>query len=256
MSDMGQYTVLQADIPGVISDNIGVLLVDDSGSAYVKFRRDFRELADEDEAEYLELLEDDLRGKAAEMGGFALLRWIADTASNAIRASDPEYTAVSSPEWDIRRLYKAHISPKVLKFRTHLPVFTLAAAAGSWGEQMEVTEEENWAETPADLRLTEDMFVAHVVGHSMEPKIPAGSLVVFRRNVTGSRQGRLVLVENYGETGENRYTVKRYTSVKRQTEDDWEHQVIRLEPLNPDYEAWELSPSDIRVVGEFVRVLD
>jgi hypothetical protein len=29
-----------------------------------------------------------------------------------------------------------------------------------------------------------------------------------------------------------------------------------LEPLNPEYEAWELSPSDIRVVGEFVRVLD
>jgi SOS-response transcriptional repressor LexA len=256
MSLMGQYTVLQADIPGVVSENIGVLLVDDSGSAHVKFRRDLRELADEDDAEYLELLEDDLRGKAAEMGGTSLLHWIIDTCSNVIRASDPEYTAVSSPEWDIRRLYKAHVSPKVLPFRTHLPVYTLAAAAGSWGEQMEVSSDDEWIEAPADLRLTEDMFVGHVVGHSMEPRIPAGSLCVFRRNVTGSRQGRLVLVENYGETGENRYTVKRYTSVKRQTDDDWEHQVIRLEPLNPEYEAWELSPSDIRVVGEFVRVLE
>lgn len=253
---MGQYTVLQADIPGVVSENIGVLLVDDSDSAHVKFRRDLRELADEDDAEYLELLEDDLRGKASEMGGSSVLRWITDNWSNLLRASDPEYTAVTSPEWDIRRLYKAHVSPKVLKFRTHLPVFTLAAAAGSWGEAMEVTEEDNWVETPAELRLTDDMFVAHVVGHSMEPKIPAGSLCVFRRSVTGSRQGRLVLVENYGQTGENRYTVKRYTSVKRQTEEDWEHQVIRLEPLNPAYEAWELSPSDIRVVGEFVRVLE
>jgi SOS-response transcriptional repressor LexA len=253
---MGQYTVLQADIPGVVSENIGVLLVDDSGSAHVKFRRDLRELADEDDAEYLESIEDDLRGKAAEMGGSSVLRWITDSWSNVLRASDPEYTAVTSPEWDIRRLYKAHISPKVLKFHTHLPVFTLAAAAGSWGEAMEVTEEDNWVETPAELRLTDDMFVAHVVGHSMEPKIPAGSLCVFRRSVTGSRQGRLVLVENYGQTGENRYTVKRYTSVKRQTDEDWEHQVIRLEPLNPDYEAWELSPSDIRVVGEFVRVLE
>ena len=64
-------------------------------------------------------------------------------------------------------------------------------------------------------------------------------------------------MENYGETGENRYTIKRYTSIKRQTgEEDWEHETIRLEPLNPEYEPWELSPSDIRVVGEFVRVLD
>jgi SOS-response transcriptional repressor LexA len=63
-------------------------------------------------------------------------------------------------------------------------------------------------------------------------------------------------VENYGETGENRYTIKRYKSVKRQSGEEWEHETIRLEPLNPEYEAWELSPSDIRVVGEFVRVLD
>jgi phage repressor protein C with HTH and peptisase S24 domain len=134
-------------------------------------------------------------------------------------------------------------------------MYTLAAAAGSWGEQMEASEE-GWMEAPSDLRLTQDMFVAHVVGRSMEPRIPAGSLCVFRRNVTGSRQGRLVLVENYGETGENRYTIKRYTSVKRQSGEEWEHDTIRLEPLNPEYEAWELAPSDIRVVGEFVRVLD
>ncbi|HYP09197.1 MAG TPA: S24 family peptidase [Bryobacteraceae bacterium] len=254
---MGQYTVLQANLPGMVSENIGVLLVDDAGAAHVRFRRDLHELAaDDDDAEYLELIETDLRDKASELGGKSLLRWMEDSLSNVLRISDPEETAVAWPEADIRRLYKAHVTPKVLPFRTHLPVFTLAAAAGSWGEQMEVTEED-WAEVTADLRLTEDMFVAHVVGRSMEPKIPAGSLCVFRRSVTGSRQGRLVLVENYGETGENRYTIKRYTSVKRQSsEDDWEHETIRLEPLNPEYEAWELSPSDIRVVGEFVRVLD
>jgi SOS-response transcriptional repressor LexA len=255
MNSMGQYTVLQADLPGVVSENIGVLLVDDSGAAHLKFRRDLNEFADEDDAEYLQLLEDDLRGKASEMGGASLLRWMEDGLSNVIRISDPEEMAVGWAEADVRRLYKQHVTPKVLPFRTHLPVYTLAAAAGGWGEQMEVSEED-WAEAPADLRLTDDMFVAHVVGRSMEPKIPAGSLCVFRRNVTGSRQGRLVLIENYGQTGENRYTVKRYTSVKGQAGEDWAHKSIRLEPLNPEYEAWELSPSDIRVVGEFVRVLD
>lgn len=257
MNAMGRYTVLQADLPGMASENIGVLLVDDAGAAHLRFRRDLRELADEDDAEYLQLLEEDLRGKASEMGGASLLRWMEYALSNVIRISDPEETSVVWAEADIRRLYKAHVTPKVLPFRTHLPVYTLAAAAGSWGEQMEVSEEDDWAEAPSDLRLTEDMFVAHVVGRSMEPKIPAESLCVFRRSVTGSRQGRLVLVENYGQTGENRYTIKRYTSVKRQSsEEDWEHETIRLEPLNPEYEAWELSPSDIRVVGEFVRVLD
>src|SRR5690349_24157172 len=32
-----------------------------------------------------------------------------------------------------------------------------------------------------------------------------------------------------------RYTIKRYTSTKRQlSEDEWEHERIRLEPLNPE----------------------
>jgi phage repressor protein C with HTH and peptisase S24 domain len=258
MNSVGQYTVLQACLPGGLSENIGVLLVDNSGAAHLKFRRDLDVLTqDEDDLEYLRLLQDDLHGKAAEMGGPSLLRWMQDALSNVLRLSDPEETAVAWPEADVRRLYKSHVTPKILPFRTHLPVYTLAAAAGGWGEAMEASQED-WTEAPPDLRLTPDMFVAHVVGRSMEPKIPAGSLSIFRRNVTGSRQGRLVLIENYGETGEDRYTVKRYTSVKRQSSDDedWEHETIRLEPLNPEFEAWELRPSDIRVVGEFIRVLE
>ena len=253
---MGYYTVLQASLPGVLQENIGVLLVDDSGSAHLKFRRDLHTVVDEDEAEYLQLVEEDLRGKAGEWGATRLLAWATDSLSNAIRLSDPEEVPVAWPEADVRRLYKQHVSPIVLPFRTHLPVYTLAAAAGGWGEQMEAAEED-WEEAPADLRLSDDMFVAHVVGRSMEPLIPDGSLCVFRRTVTGSRQGRRLLIENYGETGENRYTVKRYKSVKRQSIEDesWEHETIRLEPLNPDYDPWELTPSDIRVVGEFVTVL-
>jgi SOS-response transcriptional repressor LexA len=93
----------------------------------------------------------------------------------------------------------------------------------------------------------------------MEPRIPDGSLCVFRGGeaLAGSRQGRLVLVENYGETGESRYTIKRYRSIKGQTEEGFEHRAIILEPLNPDYEAWELTAdSPIRVIGEFIRVLE
>jgi SOS-response transcriptional repressor LexA len=256
MSGTGHFTVLQAALPGAPAENIGVLLVDDAGSAHVKIRRDLRTLADEDDAEYLEALQYDLRQKADELGGTSLLTWLVENASNFIRISDPEETPVGWPEADLRRLYSQHIPERILQFETHLPMYTLAAAAGKWGDMMEV-EPEGWVEAPEGLRITEDMFVAHVTGHSMEPKIPAGSLCVFRTNVTGSRQGRLVLVENYGTTGENRYTIKKYTSIKQQDETSWRHGRIVLEPLNPDYEAWNLDENaSLRVIAEFVRVLD
>jgi hypothetical protein len=94
----------------------------------------------------------------------------------------------------------------------------------------------------------------------MEPEIPDGSLCVFRANVAGSRQGRKLLIEDLGESeeGGQRYTVKIYRSVKRLREDGtWEHERIRLEPLNPEFEAFELAPQErrFRVIGEFVCVL-
>lgn len=93
----------------------------------------------------------------------------------------------------------------------------------------------------------------------MEPRIPAGSLCVFRGGsaLAGSRTGKLVLVMNYGEPGENRFTIKRYRSTKTRTEEGWQHEKIVLEPLNPEYESWELDENArIRVVGEFVQVLE
>ena len=92
----------------------------------------------------------------------------------------------------------------------------------------------------------------------MEPLIPDGSLCVFRRGVTGSRQGRLVLVEALGEAGSDHYTVKRYRSEKRQNDaGEWAHERIRLEPLNPAFEAWDLDPQEdrYRILAEFVAVL-
>jgi len=133
----------------------------------------------------------------------------------------------------------------------------LDAAAGSFLENQEI-QEEGWEEAPPNLRLTSDMFVARVVGRSMEPIISDRSLCVFRRNVTGSRQGRLVLVEHRGDAQDS-YTVKRYTSRKRQLPDGtWAHERILLEPLNSEFEALELNPDEdaFRIIAEFVQVLD
>ena len=36
----------------------------------------------------------------------------------------------------------------------------------------------------------------------------------------------------------------------------WQHESIRLEPLNPEFEAFELGSGDFRVIAEFVQVLE
>ena len=46
-----------------------------------------------------------------------------------------------------------------------------------------------WVRAPENLRLTEGMFVAHVVGRSMEPMIPDGSAVHFSRAGDGFAEG-------------------------------------------------------------------
>jgi SOS-response transcriptional repressor LexA len=257
MPATGQYLIVQAALPDLAPENIGVLLLDPaSNQLYMRFRRDWRDMADPEDAEVLEKLAADLGDKASEMGGDQLLLWLEENLSNTVRVSQRESVPVDSFDSAADRLYRGEVSPKVLAFRTHLPKYSLRAAAGKFGEHMEV-EAEEWEEVPADLRLTEDMFVAHVVGRSMEPRIPDGSLCVFRGKVVGSRNGRLVLVMHYGEAGENRFTIKRYRSVKRQTEEGgWAHDKIILEPLNPEFEPWELEEdSPIKVVGEFVCLL-
>ncbi len=255
----GRYSLLQAELAGAGLTTIGVLLEDPaSDRLYLKFRRDFDAVADAEDAEVLNALADDLRSKAYEMGAERLLSLLEDTLSNTIRLTDRQPVLVEDFPRSVERLYRQHVQPKVLEFRTHLPRYSLAAAAGRFHDNQEVTAE-GWEEAPEDLRITKEMFVAHVAGRSMEPQIPDGSLCVFRYGVTGSRQGRLVLAEDLGARGNDRYAVKRYRSKKVQNEtgESWSHEYIRLEPLNPDYEAWELDrdPERYRIIAEFVRVL-
>jgi phage repressor protein C with HTH and peptisase S24 domain len=150
------------------------------------------------------------------------------------------------------------VPSEVLQFRTHLPRYSLAVAAGPFLTNPEDVTAEEWIEVPEDLKLDPDMFVARIQGHSMEPRIPDGSLCIFRRNVVGSRNNRLVLVRNSELADDNQYTVKRYKSEKRYSEDGFEQTRIRLESLNPVYPSWDLDPEEdkYQIVGEFVQVLE
>ncbi len=251
----GECVFLQAALPGRPLENIGVLLLDPATDrVYRRLRRDWESLAGDEDAEVLELLEDDLAAKAGEMGGAALVQYLEQNASNLIRVTDREAIQLADFEARLNRLYRENVKPRVLEFQTHLPMYSLRAAAGGLSAENEV-EAKEWIEAPAGLRLGPDMFVGRVMGRSMEPTIPDGSLCVFRRGVAGSRQGRLLLIQRPGADRTAEFTVKRYTSVKRAEGDSWEHERIRLEPLNPEFEPWDLRPDEFNVVGEFVRVL-
>ena len=110
-------------------------------------------------------------------------------------------------------------------------------------------------------RLRPGMFIAQVVGKSMEPAIPDGAYCLFRAPVEGTRQGKTVLVQLRSTTDpetSQRYTVKRYESEKAKKGDSWRHTRITLKPVNPAFEAIVLTGADeqqLQVVAELVEVI-
>ena len=148
------------------------------------------------------------------------------------------------------------------KYVTCVPLVPLDAAAGAFGDPQYVEDNGwEWVSTDTRRRLRAGMFVARVVGHSMEPAIPNGAYCLFAAPVTGTRHGKTVLVQLRDaldpDTGE-RYTVKRYESEKVRDGDSWRHSTITLKPLNPDYSPIVLTDVEeqgIQVIAEFVEVL-
>lgn len=252
----GEYVRLQLALPGQPVHDIGVLLLDaSSGRSRLRLRRRWDDLADPEDAAYLAALDADFRQKIDEAGAAAFLESLEDSLSHVLRVTEREVVAVDSLSRVADQLFEKHVGEiPVERFRTHLPLYTLRAAAGKFGAD-EAVEEEDWVRVPEGLRLHEGMFVAHVVGRSMEPRIPDGSLNIFRAGVVGSRQGKIVLVELLGM--HEKYTVKKYTSEKAITgEDKWRHASIRLEPLNPEFEPIDLAPDQLRVVAEWLQTLE
>lgn len=187
--------------------------------------------------------------------------WMASEAyrrlrSDSVDASLPTTPRVSPPGLRI-------VVPKPSeRYATCVPLVPLKAAAGAFGDPQHIeTEGFEWVAVEARHRLRPGMFVAQVVGKSMEPTIQDGAYCLFRAPVEGTRQGKIVLVQLQGasdpETGQ-RYTVKRYGSEKATDQDSWRHTKISLKPLNPAFEAMVFTGADeqqLQVVAEFVEVV-
>lgn len=180
------------------------------------------------------------------------VRSLIELAESIVAAPpEPQFTLISLEDERVKRQ----------AFKTLLPLYSLKAAAGYFGNA-EPVEPECWVEASGVGRLDERMFVCRAVGRSMEPKIHDGDYVVFRAKPSGSRQGKIVLVQYRGDadpdTGGS-YTIKRYASKKKTLEDgDWRHARVELSPINPDYEPIVLSADDsehVEVIAEMVTVL-
>ncbi|MEO8595036.1 MAG: S24 family peptidase [Candidatus Solibacter sp.] len=255
----GVYVLLDAVLPGRPPCPLAVLLIDsETGRPWFRMRRDFSAIAAPEEGEVLAALEDHMRACMQEIGAEEYLQSLEDSLSNILRVSPREAVAVDAFSRVLDRLFREHVEDSpVERFATHLPLISLRAAAGGLGDEM-LSEVEDWVPAPEGLRLAPDLFIAHVEGRSMEPRIPDGSLNLFRLNPVGSRQGKILLVERFGVVdGSARYTVKRYTSRKvASDEGEWRHAQIRLEPLNPEFEAWDVDPEGFAVVAEWLRVIE
>lgn len=154
-----------------------------------------------------------------------------------------------------------------------VPLYDLKAAAGHFSEEQYVEqvspgempnpEDFTWVQL-SDHRPARDLFIAQIVGESMNRRIPNGAYCLFRFHPKGTRQGKVVLVEHRdifdNELG-GHYTVKVYDSTKQMdTDGSWTHQSITLKPdsNDPTFEPIVLDvehDGELKIIAELVAVL-
>jgi len=187
--------------------------------------------------------------------------WMASEAYRRLRIDVGEAERGMSSRGLPPRLRVVEPKPKE-RYVTCVPLVPLNAAAGAFGDPQHVENDGlEWVAVETRHRLRSGMFVAQVVGKSMEPAIPDGAYCLFAAPVAGTHQGKTVLVQLRDaadpESGE-RYTVKRYESEKEEHGDSWRHIRIILKPVNPDFEPIVLAGADeqqLKVVAELIEVL-
>jgi type I restriction enzyme R subunit len=170
-----------------------------------------------------------------------------------------------------RKLSPAEVRP----FENCVPLYDLKVAAGRFSDEQVVNEvpQEGELENPEDyewvtfssrVKPSRGLFVAQVVGESMNRRIPSGSWCLFRLDTGGSHQGKVVLAQHRDiqdpELG-GQFTLKLYYSEKEQTEDgELRHRRITLSPDSSDptfvpIVLEDLEEGELTVIAEIVAVL-
>ena len=187
--------------------------------------------------------------------------WMASEAYRRLRSDSDDTSEVPTSQALPPQLRIVEPDPEN-RYVTCVPLMPLKAAAGAFGDPQHVEAEGcEWVAVQTRHRLRAGMFVAQVVGKSMEPMIPDRAYCLFRAPVEGTRQGKTVLVQLRDSTDpetSQRYTVKRYASEKAQAGDAWRHEKITLKPVNPDFDAivlTDMNEGECQVIAEVVEVL-
>ncbi|OYX84247.1 MAG: restriction endonuclease subunit R [Flavobacteriales bacterium 32-34-25] len=141
-----------------------------------------------------------------------------------------------------------------------IPLYDFYAAAGTFSE---IQSEKEFTLIEGPINSKSDYFACKIVGESMSRVISNGSICMFKPYTGGSRNGKIVLVENIDiqDTDFNSaFTIKTYSSEKVVSEDGWEHTLIALKPNSFDSSYKDIiineeNGASMRVVGEFVSVI-
>ncbi|MCL5127563.1 DUF3427 domain-containing protein [Algibacter sp. L4_22] len=143
-----------------------------------------------------------------------------------------------------------------------IPLYNFHAAAGSFSEMQ---DEKEYNLIPVQERYAvDDYFACKVIGESMNKVIPNNSICIFKKSVTGSRSGKILLIENrdsFDPDFNSAFTVKTYSSKKTVSEEGWEHNSIVLKPNSYDKSFKNIiltseNSNEMRIIGEFVKVLN
>jgi len=176
----------------------------------------------------------------------------------------PTEIAQEVPTEEAVRPFEVVASRDARRYENCIPLLSLKAAAGAVSDESRVVEAEAWIRPLGRTRPGPGLFVAQVIGESMNRRIPNGAYCVFRYPVEGSRQGRVVLVQHRDivdpELGGS-FTVKVWESDKEDAGDGtWRHTEVRLKPdsTDPDLKPIvlrDMEESEIAVVAELHEVL-
>jgi superfamily II DNA or RNA helicase/HKD family nuclease/SOS-response transcriptional repressor LexA len=148
------------------------------------------------------------------------------------------------------------------QLRNPIPLYNFYAAAGTFSE-MQSEKDFTLIEGPENIKPNSDYFACKIIGESMNRVIPNGSICLFKPYAGGSRNGKVVLVENkdiQDQDFNSAFTIKTYSSEKSVSEETWGHESIVLRPNSFDdsYKNIVINEENgagMRVVGEFVKIL-
>lgn len=151
---------------------------------------------------------------------------------------------------------------KEVVIKNTIPLYDFYAAAGSFSE-LQAEKDFQEIEVEEKYAIDDRYFACKVIGESMNRRIPNGAICIFKKIEAGSRNGKIVLVENRDVQDpdfNSAFTVKTYSSQKRVTEDGWEHTEIILKPNSYDDSYRDIiidseNADSMSIVGEFIKVI-